>query len=57
VIAFANAALFCIEKDERDNMGMNREFSFAVIACIYTIWLSGRRAINLNSAAFERSTS
>jgi len=47
VIGFANPSLFCTEKAERDNMGMNREFSFAVTASIYTIWLSGRRAINL----------
>jgi len=38
-------------------MKMNREFSFAVIVTTYTIWLPGRRANNLNSAAFERSTS
>jgi hypothetical protein len=37
VIAFDNPALFCIGKDGRDNMGMNREISFAVIACTYTI--------------------
>jgi hypothetical protein len=47
VISFANPSLFCIGKADRDAMKMNREFSFAVIVTIYTIWLPRRRAITL----------